>query len=156
MQAYLRVFGSGPLGVASTAVLLLAFQRVDATLPPVSLGLPSSARYLALALACLGTIAGIIWSFRSLPVAARGRRLCVQGAYGWVRHPLYASFISIGAPGLVLFVNHWSGLLLLVVLHLVWHGVIVIEERHMIAQFGDEYLAYAKRTGRFVPRLRRR
>ncbi|HMA97741.1 MAG TPA: hypothetical protein VKP30_33880 [Polyangiaceae bacterium] len=29
-------------------------------------------------------------------------------------------------------------------------------ERYMIAQFGEEYLAYAKHTGRFVPRLRRR
>jgi protein-S-isoprenylcysteine O-methyltransferase Ste14 len=113
-------------------------------------------RYLVLVIAGICTLAGAIWSFRSLPASQRGRGLCTQGAYRWVRHPLYASFISLGAPGLAVFLNHWIDLLWVVALHLLWHLVIVFEEKNMVAQFGDEYLTYAKRTGRFVPRLWRK
>ena len=30
---------------------------------------------------------------------------------------------------------------------------VAIEERHLVARFGEEYQAYLSRTGRFVPRL---
>jgi protein-S-isoprenylcysteine O-methyltransferase Ste14 len=40
-----------------------------------------------------------------------------------------------------------------VMLHLLWHLAISIEERSLAAQFGQEYLDYASRTGRFIPRL---
>jgi len=59
----------------------------------------------------------------------------------------------LGAPGLAIFLNHWIGLLWIAVLHLLWHLVISIEERSMVAQFGQEYLTYARHTGRFIPRL---
>ena len=91
--------------------------------------------------------------FSLFPSRSAGRGLCVQGAYRWVRHPLYASFITLGATGLALFFNHWAFLLWLVALHVIWHFVIPLEERLMLAQFGDEYRAYAQRTGRFIPRL---
>jgi len=71
-----------------------------------------------------------------------------------VRHPLYASFITLGAPGLALFLNHVVFLLWLPVLHVIWHLAIPLEERLMVARFGDEYRAYASRTGRFIPRFR--
>lgn len=153
MHTYFRVFGAGPLGVVLSGGLVglsVWFQRDH---PSGSLGLPSSVRYAVLTIAGIGTLVGIVWSFRSLPVAQRGRGLCTQGAYRWVRHPLYASFISVGAPGLVVFLNHWVGLLWLMALHVVWHLVIASEERTMVTQFGSEYMAYASRTGRFVPRL---
>ena len=82
-------------------------------------------------------------------VAASAFRAPIGGS----RHPLYASFITLGATGLALFFNHWAFLLWLVALHVIWHLVIPLEERLMLAQFGDEYRAYAQRTGRFIPRL---
>ena len=153
MNKYFRLFGAGPLGVFLTLVLLGFASWCQRQYASGTLGLSPSVRYLVLIVAGLGNLAGVIWSFRSLPVSERGRGLCTEGAYRWVRHPLYASFISLGVPGFAIFLNHWIALLWVVALHLLWHLVIALEEKGMVAQFGDEYLVYAKRTGRFVPRL---
>jgi protein-S-isoprenylcysteine O-methyltransferase Ste14 len=153
MNSFVRVFGAGPLGVLLTIGLLAAALWCQEHYPAGTLGLSPVVRYIVLIVAGAGTLAGVVWSFRSLPVSQRGRGLCTQGAYCWVRHPLYASFITVGAPGFAVFLNHWIGLLWVVALHLLWHFVIALEEKEMVAQFGDEYVAYAKRTGRFVPRL---
>ena len=153
MNTFLRVFGAGPLGVLLTVGSVGLALALRARYPSGALGLPAPLRYTVLAFSALATIAGIRWSFRSLPVAQRGRGLCVQGAYRWVRHPLYASLITLGAPGLALFLDHWVFLLWLVALHVIWHLAIPLEERLMLAQFGSEYRAYAQRTGRFIPRL---
>ena len=153
MNRYFRVFGSGPLGVFLTLILLgLAWWCHD-HYPSGTLGLSPFVRHLILIVSCVANAAGIVWAFHSLPVTKRGRGLCTQGAYRWVRHPLYASFISIGAPGFAVYLNHWVNLIWIVVLHLIWHFAISYEEKSMAAQFGSEYSAYAKKTGRFVPRL---
>ena len=153
MNNFFRVFGSGPLGVLLSLGLLGLAWWVQEQLPSGSLGLSPFVRYLVLIVASAANAAGVVWSFRSLPVSQRGRGLCTQGAYRWVRHPLYASFISLGAPGFAVFLNHWMAILWVAALHLLWHLVIAFEEKGMVAQFGNEYLEYAKRTGRFVPRL---
>lgn len=153
MNSYLRIFGSGPFGLLLTCGLLWLTFWYRGHHPSGALGLPTWIRYLALTGAAAGNLAGAIWSFRSLPVSQRGRGLCTQGAYRWVRHPLYASFISVGALGLAVFLDHWIGLVWVVALHMLWHLVISIEERSMMALFGEEYLAYARCTGRFIPRL---
>lgn len=153
MNTYLRIFGSGPLGVLLTCGSLWLAFWYRGHHSSGALGLPTSIRYMAITVAAIGNLAGLIWSFRSLPVSQRGRGLCTQGAYRWVRHPLYASFISVGALGLAIFLNHWVGIVWFVLLHMLWHLVIPIEERSMMALFGEEYLAYASRTGRFIPRL---
>lgn len=111
MNKYFRIFGAGPLGVLISLVLLglaLWYQR---HYPSCTLGLSQSVRYLVLIVAGLGCLAGIVWSFRSLPISQRGCGLCTEGAYRWVRHPLYASFISVGVPGFAVFLNHWIALL---------------------------------------------
>lgn len=153
MNAFLRVFGAGPLGVLLTIASVGFALWARSRLPFGALGVPAPFRDVVLACAGLATAGGVVWSFRSLPVAQRGRGLCVEGAYRWVRHPLYASFITLGAPGLALFLNHWASLVWLCTLHAIWHLVIPLEERRMVDRFGDDYRAYARRTGRFVPRL---
>lgn len=156
MNAFLRIFGAGPLGVVLTVASIGVAVALSNRFPSGALGLPSPLRYALLGSAVLAALAGAVWSFRSLPVAQRGRGLCVQAAYRWVRHPLYASFITLGAPGLALFLNHVVFLVWLPVLHVIWHLVIPLEERLMVERFGDEYRTYAARTGRFVPRVRSR
>jgi protein-S-isoprenylcysteine O-methyltransferase Ste14 len=153
MHAFLRIFGAGPLGVLLTIGSIGSAFIIRGHYPSDALGLPAPFRYVVLVCAGVATVAGVVWSFRSLPVARRGRGLCMQGAYRWVRHPLYASFITLGAPGLAIFLDHWVFLLWVGVLHILWHLVIPIEERLMLARFEEEYRAYAQRTGRFFPRL---
>lgn len=151
MNTYKRLFGSGPLGVALSLAVTLAAMWASRRVPG-ALGLPLSVRQVILAIGLLGTLAGVIWTTRSLPVGERGRSLCEHGAYGWVRHPLYASFLTVGIPALALFLNHWIFLAYVAALHLLWHAAIVPEERMMRREFGATWDEYAARTGRFVPR----
>jgi len=82
------------------------------------------------------------------------KHIVTYGAYRWIRHPFYASFI-LALLGAFLFCPHWGTLYTLL------HGVTVLnltaarEERRLSAsEFGDEYRQYIERTGRFWPRFK--
>jgi len=88
--------------------------------------------------------------------AERSEPLVVTGPHRYVRHPLYAA-------AMLLVVGWWllldyTFLLLLVAFMFLWLNFVVapFEERELAALFGPEYDAYAKRTPRFLPSLRRR
>jgi len=71
--------------------------------------------------------------------------------YRWVRHPLYAGFIIAfwAAPqmsvGHLLFAVATTGYILLGI----W-----LEERDLVAHFGQRYLQYREAVGMLIPRLR--
>ena len=56
-------------------------------------------------------------------------------------------------PGVALYLNSWFYLLWVLLLHLVWHKLVKQEEILMINTFGDLYKDYARRTGRFFPKI---
>jgi protein-S-isoprenylcysteine O-methyltransferase Ste14 len=106
------------------------------------------------------TVPAVFWVFTSIgrnvseTVLTKTRHeLVVEGPYRWVRHPLYAVGIAlIVATGLML--TSWLVLLFGLVAFLVFRFVVIpIEERQLVATFGDEYRNYAKRTGALGPRL---
>jgi protein-S-isoprenylcysteine O-methyltransferase Ste14 len=101
----------------------------------------------------IGLVALVVWSLRSLPPSARGRQLCTQGAFRYVRHPLYAAFLSHFNFALALFLGHPIYLLWAIALHPIWHVLMRSEERLMLRDFGEPYREYAARTGRFIPRF---
>ena len=72
--------------------------------------------------------------------------------YKAVRHPLYAGFVIAFWATPVMSLGH-----LLLAVGMTVYIVIAIghEERDLVAQFGDEYLAYKRRVGMLVPRLRK-
>lgn len=152
MSGYRRIFGAGPLGLAVSLALLVLVSWAAPRSGLPQLGLPTSLRVAALAAASLATVAIIVWSVRSLPVHDRGRALCTRGAFRWVRHPLYAAFLSIFNPALALFLDHWLYIVWAIALHPLWHWLIKAEEGPMLTRFGDEYREYANHTGRFIPR----
>jgi protein-S-isoprenylcysteine O-methyltransferase Ste14 len=106
------------------------------------------------------TSALLLWTLHSLGtnltdtvVTRKVHTLVVDGPYRWVRHPFYdavalmlfgASFVSanwfILAAGATVFT------LLAVRTR--------IEERMLVARFGDDYRSYMDRTNRFLPRIR--
>lgn len=81
-------------------------------------------------------------------------KLVTAGPYRWIRHPLYTAGATMFA-GLGLLAASWflvagaALALLLVRLRL------PLEEAELEARFGQRYRDYARRTGRFLPRLRR-
>lgn len=83
-----------------------------------------------------------------------GHSLVRSGPYSRVRHPLYTVYFAFNAAMLLASAN-WLLMLLVIAGLLVLPGRIKAEEQMLIDQFGDQYRAYMKRTGRLLPRFRR-
>jgi protein-S-isoprenylcysteine O-methyltransferase Ste14 len=149
-----KLLGAGPRGGALSLLLLaLAFYLEK------PLGLPRISDHRAalnIAFGCLSAaaLALFVWSFVALPASGRGSTLCTRGPYRYVRHPAYAAFLSVFNFGLALFLNDYIYLGWALLLHPLWHFAVRSEERFMESIFGDEYREYARRTGRFVPRIK--
>jgi len=154
VNAYQRIFGRGPLGAALSLGLLFLALLVAREMPQGWLVIPHSVKLIALNAGALGAFALIYWSTRTLNVKDRGRKLCTTGPFRYVRHPLYASFLSWFNFGLAIYIGHIAFILWALLLHPVWWLVIRKEEAAMSEEFGQEWSDYAKRTGCFVPRLR--
>ncbi len=96
-----------------------------------------------------------IQGWRELYRARQQNRLATDGLYGLVRHPQYTGlFIGLFGEGVV----HWPTLFsvaLFPVIVLAYGLLARREERQVLAQFGDEYLAYRRRVPMFFPRVGR-
>ena len=81
--------------------------------------------------------------------------LAEGGPYRWIRHPIYGGWLLI-LLGSVLVIPSATIDLAAVVTAL---GILVQalrEEQHLRGTFGERYVRYLARTGRFAPRLRLR
>lgn len=73
------------------------------------------------------------------------------GPYGWVRHPVYAGGI-LATAGLAYFSGSTLVLFYAVVVSGLLYWVSKAEEIELIGRYGEAYLLYADRRGRFLPR----
>jgi protein-S-isoprenylcysteine O-methyltransferase Ste14 len=122
-----------------------------------SVALPKWLRWIGACLAVLAFPSLLFWTFQSLGknltdtvVTRREHTLITHGPYRWVRHPFY-DVLLLGVVSMSLLTANWV---------LAFSGaaafmLIVIrtrkEEEKLIERFGDDYRAYMKRTGRFLP-----
>ena len=81
--------------------------------------------------------------------------LVTAGPYRWIRHPLYTAGFGFWT-GIVLLTGSWLLAVLFVPVVLGLRRRTVLEEARLVEEFGDDYRAYAARTGRYLPRRRRR
>lgn len=83
------------------------------------------------------------------------KNIVTWGAYGHIRHPFYASFLLFFIGGL-LFLPSLFTLVALVYGFIILNRTAAREEKRLSAsEFGQEYVDYIARTGRFFPRLKR-
>jgi len=153
VNAYQRMFGCGPFGSALSLGLLFVAMLVARETPQGWLAIPQGVRTVALNLGAAGALALIVWSTRTLRPADRGNKLCTSGPFRFVRHPLYASFLSWFNFGLAIYIGHIVFFLWALLLHPLWLWAVRKEEAAMAAEFGKSWDEYARRTGCFVPRL---
>jgi protein-S-isoprenylcysteine O-methyltransferase Ste14 len=85
----------------------------------------------------------------------RGHALVTAGVYRRVRHPMYAAIWLWGLAQAVLLPNWLAGPSTLWAFLPMYLLRVPREERMMLDTFGDEYRAYAARTGRVVPKFGR-
>jgi hypothetical protein len=88
-------------------------------------------------------------------VTRKKHTMVTTGPYAWVRHPFYTS-VALAIVANSLATANWfvftTGCLAVTLLVMRCRT----EEENLIERFGDEYRAYARRTGRFVPRFSER
>ncbi len=153
LNRYQKIFGVGPLG-ALLSILFLGFAwLVDWWLGhPQILTDPRPIKYVALVLFVLGLCLHF-WTVSTLRHWWKEDELCTHGPYKYLRHPMYAAWISFVGLALALGLNSWVILIWSVLLHPIWHLLVAKEERIMENVFGDKYRQYLARTSRFVPRF---
>lgn len=127
--------------------------------------IPTPWTYLALLIqiiALLGIMIGVIQTgaFRFLgleqlvapaSVPSQAEKLVVNGLYRWVRHPLYTfSLLLLWLTPLMT----WNVLALDLGFSAYLLIGTVFEERKLVDQFGEAYIAYRRKTPRIVPGLK--
>ncbi len=110
-------------------------------------------------LALLAGVAVLALAFINLGAALtpnpvpNGAGLRQDGMYRRIRHPIYTGVLLV-MLGVVLRSPGWWPLFWWLVLLAILSGKAMWEERMLTRQF-PEYAGYRRRTGRFLPRLRR-
>jgi protein-S-isoprenylcysteine O-methyltransferase Ste14 len=137
---------------------ILAYMIYPAAITWASLPLPTWLRWFGVVVAITAVFL-LFWMFRSLGmnitdtvVTRRDHTLITDGPYRWIRHPLY-TFGSLFFISLSLVTGIWLIPLLAIPTIAILIQRTSIEERALQERFGDEYLRYSKRTGRFFPRF---
>lgn len=140
--------------LSGTAVVAIAlFDYLSApkisplvTLLGVSIGL-SSFWLRARAAAALG-------AFWSMHIEIReGHPLVKAGPYAHVRHPIYTAAVLELAGAIITLQSLWGlAAALVIFLPALW-ARIVLEERAMTAEFGDQYREYIRTTPSLIPRI---
>jgi protein-S-isoprenylcysteine O-methyltransferase Ste14 len=74
-----------------------------------------------------------------------------EGIFARVRHPRYLG-ASLGLMAIALFANHLGTYLLVLVFLPGIYLVTVLEERELVARFGDRYRDYQRQVPRLLPR----
>ncbi len=147
---------------AAAFFLLLALLVLYAMVPPwieaLDFGLPPWLRWVGFVfgLASLG-----LWTWSQVALDTlwsaqlqlrQEHRLVSSGPYARMRHPLYTAMCGWGVA-LALVTSNWIFAAIALAVFAVFFIRVPKEEQMMIEQFGDEYRAFMKRTGRFLPKF---
>ena len=97
---------------------------------------------------------GMIWFHRTLNLVKvnllnEENKLVTHGPFNYVRHPLYAALLLTVPPLLVIWFSDLLFIIPWVIILIVSHYVVLLEERELMQVFGAEYADYR----RFVPAL---
>ncbi|HCU33915.1 MAG TPA: hypothetical protein DGT21_00295 [Armatimonadetes bacterium] len=126
---------------------LLPSTRMEFIPAPVATG-------CGVVLVALGVLLWVV-SLNALHRAYSAGRLVTDGVYAYVRHPIYAVFIVLIMPGIVLMLRSLPGLTIPVFMYLIFRALIGAEENYLRATFGEQYETYHRRVGAVFPRLGR-
>jgi protein-S-isoprenylcysteine O-methyltransferase Ste14 len=86
----------------------------------------------------------------------KDHQLVTHGVYRWIRHPMYASIWLFAVAQALLLENWLAGWSACVTFAPLYFVRTPREERLMCEVFGQEYRDYMGRTGRLLPRVKRK
>ena len=148
-----KVFGIGPAGATISLLLLAIFVWADSMIGlPIVVGYTGLIKIIGIILIILGVFLHF-WSFSTLRSWWADDKLCTREPFKHFRHPMYTAWITFICPGIALCLNSWFYLFWVLLLHFLWHKLVKKEEIVMANAFGETYKNYARRTGRFFPKV---
>jgi protein-S-isoprenylcysteine O-methyltransferase Ste14 len=144
---------------ASSALFTLSIIVVTLVLGYARIGvLPSWFFYPGLALFLVGAVfylwaKSVLGRFWSIEVRVLTDHTVIEkGPFRLIRHPMYLGqvLVYIGLLGLAL--QSWAAILFILIVSSIYYGNrIRIEEKFLVAELGNAYLDYMKRTKRLIP-----
>ncbi|HUI52607.1 MAG TPA: isoprenylcysteine carboxylmethyltransferase family protein [Terriglobales bacterium] len=82
----------------------------------------------------------------------KDHELISTGPYRGIRHPIYTGMM-VAMAGTALALGEVRGLIALVITMVAFYFKARKEERYMMSEFGEKYIAYKNRTGMLLPKL---
>ncbi len=86
----------------------------------------------------------------------QGHQLISTGPYAWVRHPIYTGLLLVLLGGALVYNSGAVLVLLAAPFYCFFYWQSTVEEKLLVAHFGDEYRRYRTHTGRLLPCIWRR
>lgn len=146
-----RLFGSGPACAAAGFLLCGIAYFLEYLFGVPRIPLPDLLSQGIFTIAIILTIALAGWGFSSLPLGRRGRGLATTGAFGYMRHPVYAAFLDFFVFGIGFYLKSYGILLAGILLIFVCGRLVDYEEQFLLEKFGNDYAKYRKRVKKFIP-----
>ena len=149
-------WGVGPTFACISAVyalVILALNRLYFPALRFTLFAPVVNVTAGILLIAVGITLFLLPAFRIDDYFYKGK-LCTTGVYAFVRHPIYAAWITGIIPGVVLIRGSTLGISIPLVMYLVFRILIIKEEAYLAKKFGEEYQAYRRRVGAVFPKFR--
>jgi protein-S-isoprenylcysteine O-methyltransferase Ste14 len=157
--------GKSGLGLSLSILLYLGGLFVYTIIPDwifwAHIELTIVVRFLGAGIAIL-SIGLVFWIHRTLGKQysakheiQKDHQLITAGPYSLVRHPMYTT-LNLFSISMALVSSNLLLIIFAVLVALPFPWIAMREEAMLTDQFGDEYRAYMKRTGRFFPPIRHR
>ena len=153
IRGFKNLLGVGPylllLGLFLEGLTIIIQQWIHF---PISLDISTK---ILLTIPCvIACLLGIIWFNRSLDLIrvnfSNGEnRLVTHGPFAYVRHPLYSVLMITLPPLLIIWLTDLLFFIPWILIILISHFIVSIEERGLINAFGEDYEKYRK----YVPAL---
>jgi protein-S-isoprenylcysteine O-methyltransferase Ste14 len=121
---------------------------------PISLA--SGAQIVLTVLCVVVCLSSVIWFNASLDLIrvhlSNGKNaLITSGPFAYVRHPLYAALVMTIPPLLVIWFSDLLFFLPWILVLVVAHPLVRLEERGLIREFGQDYETYRKHVPALLP-----
>lgn len=111
--------------------------------------------YISWPLMGLGFVIFIIGFCQVYWAKFRRKGPVLGGLYRFIRHPQYAAWAIFGL-GMAIFWSRMIVWIMYVTMLFVYYLLAVSEERECLTKYGDSYLSYFQKTGRFFPKIRKK
>jgi protein-S-isoprenylcysteine O-methyltransferase Ste14 len=145
--------GVGPLLVTLGLAYITLMVAVGRATPGLRItALAGSAPRFAVAILLVMAAVLYVRTITTVREAAAAGRLVTDGPFRYVRHPIYATYVFLVCPAVVIAVASWPGLSIPFVAYGLYRLLVPREELRLEAIFGDDYRDYRRRVGGIVPR----